>query len=392
MDDPKHRGEVVTSKTKSAERRSLQPRTFTRQHRYVTWLSLSLMSFLALMVLIVYESRWVYPEIQAYFSQTGNLTGQQLATRSRVYLQDAQVELLNDQPEQAAYEAAMLDIELAYGLFDIYVYRRQYECTEPSLMDLNRLVAWLEMSEIDRVAAVEELFAPIECLTRIEMHQLDQRGEAINNFSESTRQHNLVLTYSSLLIFIMGLVFWWLHERQLRRTDRATQETFEWMQRAMRDPLTGIGNRSALHQDVMSHQHQKLGLVMIDIDFFKQYNDAYGHPQGDTLLRQLATLISQTLQQEAHLYRLGGDEFAALLHCPDVETLKHYCRQLIEGVREADFAHSAHPDKKSVTLSVGASCFLADERSFAHAYEAADKALYRVKAVGRDGWQVTEDA
>jgi len=85
MDDPKHRGEVVTSKTKSAERRSLQPRTFTRQHRYVTWLSLSLMSFLALIVLIVYESRWVYPEIQAYFSQTGNLTGQQLATRSRVY-------------------------------------------------------------------------------------------------------------------------------------------------------------------------------------------------------------------------------------------------------------------------------------------------------------------
>ena len=65
------------------------------------------------MVLIVYESRWVYPEIQAYFSQTGNLTGQQLATRSRVYLQDAQVELLNDQPEQAAYEAAMLDIAAA---------------------------------------------------------------------------------------------------------------------------------------------------------------------------------------------------------------------------------------------------------------------------------------
>ncbi|OZT75003.1 GGDEF domain-containing protein [Vreelandella boliviensis] len=370
----------------------MRPRPLARQHRYITWLSLSLMSFLALMVLIVYESRWVYPEIQAYFSQTGNLTGQQLATRSRAYLQDAQSELLIDQPAQAALDAAIINIELAYGLFDVHVYRRQYECTEPGLVSLNRVLAGLALREFDRVAVVDELFAPIQCLTHIEMHQLDQRGAAINNFSESTRQHNQVLTYSSLLIFVMGLVFWWLHERQLRRTDRATQDTFEWMQRAMRDPLTGVGNRSALHQDVLAKQHQSLGLILVDIDYFKQYNDAYGHPQGDTLLRQLATLIGKTLNDEAQLYRLGGDEFAALIFCPDTETLKSYCRQLIEGVRKANFAHPAHSDKKDVTLSVGGSCFVADEATFPYAYEAADKALYRVKTAGRDGWQVTEGA
>ncbi|PKG54557.1 MULTISPECIES: GGDEF domain-containing protein [Halomonadaceae] len=382
----------MISKAKPAVAPSIQPRPLARQPRYVTWLSLSVMSFLALMVLIVYESRWVYPEIQAYFSQTGNLTGQQLATRSRVYLQNAQSELLADQPEQEAFAAAITDIELSYGLSDMHVYRHQYECTEPSLRILNRVLARLEVAEIDRVGAVGELFGPIQCLTHIEMDQLDQRGAAINDFSVSTRQHNQVLTYSSLLIFVMGLVFWWLHERQLRRTDHATQETFEWMQRAMRDPLTGIGNRSALHQDVLAKQHQSLGLILIDIDFFKQYNDAYGHPQGDTLLRQLATLIGETLNDEAQLYRLGGDEFAALLRCPDTETLKSYCCQLIEGIRAADFAHPAHPDKKGVTFSVGGSRFMADEATFAYAYEAADKALYRVKAAGRDGWQVTEDA
>ncbi|MGP9768072.1 diguanylate cyclase [Halomonas sp. AOP13-D3-9] len=348
------------------------------------------MSFLGLMVLIVYESRWVYPEIQAYFSQTGSLTGQQLATRSRVYLQNAQSELLGDQPERL--DAAAMNIEIAYGLADVHIYRREYACAETSLMDLDRLVAQLTALNIDRFAAVSALFAPIQCLTHIEMDQLDRRGAAINDFSESTRQHSQVLTYSSLLIFVMGLVFWWLHERQLRRTDRATQETFEWMQRAMRDPLTGIGNRSALHQDVLAMQHQSLGLILVDIDFFKQYNDAYGHPQGDTLLRQLATLIGETLNGEAQLYRLGGDEFAALLLCPDTETLKSYCRQLVEGVRETDFAHPAHPDKKGVTLSVGGSCFVADETTFPYAYEAADKALYRVKTAGRDGWQVTGDA
>ncbi len=382
----------MTSKPKLAAQPTMQPRPLARQHRYITWLSLSLMSFLALMVLIVYESRWVYPEIQAYFSQTGSLTGQQLSTRARVYLQNAQSELLSDQPELEALDAATMDIDLAYGLADMHIYRREYACSEPSLTELDRLVASLAARDIDRVAAAMALFAPIQCLTHIEMDQLDRRGAAINDFSESTRQHSLVLTYSSLLIFVMGLLFWWLHERQLRRTDRATQETFEWMQRAMRDPLTGIGNRSALHQDVLAKQHQSLGLILVDIDFFKQYNDAYGHPQGDTLLRQLAALIGKTLNDKAQLYRLGGDEFAALLHCPDIDTLKSYCHQLIEGLREADFTHPAHPDKKGVTLSVGGSCFVADEATFSYAYEAADKALYRVKTMGRDGWQVTEDA
>ena len=381
----------MTSKAKPVELPPERPRTLGRQYRYMTWLSLSLMSFLALMVLIVYEARWVYPEIQAYFSQTGNLTGQQLATRSRVYLQQAQSELLTNQSEQAAFDAAIMDIELAYGLSDMHVYRRQYECAEPTLMDLNRLLARIEVREIDRVDAVGDLFAPIECLTHIEMSQLDQRGAAINDFSESTRQHNQVLTYSSLLIFILGLAFWGLHERQLRRTDHATRETFEWMQRAMRDPLTGIGNRSALYQDVLAKQHQSLGLILIDIDFFKQYNDAFGHPQGDTLLRQLATLIGQTLNNEAQLYRLGGDEFATLIVCPNSETLEGYCRQLIEGVRGANFPHSAHPDKKGVTLSVGGARFVAVEKDFSLAYEAADKALYRVKSAGRDGWQVSDD-
>lgn len=389
MDDPQYRSAVVTRRTKHIAQ---LPHPLLRKHRYVTWLSLSLMSFLALMVLIVYESRWVYPEIQAYFSQTGSLTGQQLATRSRVYLQTAQSDLLVDQPEQDAFSAAAMKIELAYGLADIHVYRREYDCTEPSLVDLSRLATLLTTQDIDRVAAVEALFEPIQCLTHIEMDQLDRRGGAINDFSESTRQHNQSLTYASLLIFFLGLAFWWLHERQLRRTDRATQETFEWMQRAMCDPLTGIGNRSALYQDVLAKQHQPLGLILIDIDFFKQYNDALGHPQGDRLLRQLATLIGQSLNDEALLYRLGGDEFAALVVCPSSVMLEDYCRQLIEGVRAANFSHPAHPDKKSVTLSVGACRFTADEKAFSQAYETADKALYRIKTTGRDGWQVTEDA
>ncbi|MBR2513474.1 MAG: GGDEF domain-containing protein [Halomonas sp.] len=351
------------------------------------------MSFMALMLLIIYESRWVYPEIQAYFSQTGSLTGQQLATRSRAYLQRAQQTLLNEQPTSAEnIEAVSLDLDLAYGLMDVSVYHQEYACTAPSILIVGSLAPRLSQGDLSAFAASGELLGPINCLTHIEMDQLDRRGVAINNFSESTRRHNQVLTYTSMIIFIMGLLFWLMHERQLRRTELATEQKLAWMKRAMRDPLTGIGNRSALHQEVLARANESLGLILVDVDFFKQYNDALGHPEGDQLLRRLANLLQKQLGPEAKLYRLGGDEFAAVLPCPNDPVLTQYCESLLSGLATEQFKHPAHPDNKCVTLSVGAVRFVAVEITFAYAYEVADKALYRVKTAGRDGWQISASA
>lgn len=373
------------------ESESLKPPVFLGKrkgrHRYLTWLSLSLSSFLALMMLITYESRWVYPEIQGYFSQTGNLTGQQLATRSRSYVQRAQEKLLvASMPADISYIRHHL--ELAYGLLDVDIYKQHYACTTPSLALVDELTDLIEQQHIAPLDAAHSLFIVVECLTDIEMSQLDRRGEAINIFATSTRRHSQMLTYSSMVIFVMGLLFWGMHERQLRRTERATNETLAWMKRAMRDPLTGIGNRSALQQDVLARAGEPLGLILVDIDFFKQYNDSLGHPEGDQLLRRLASLLEEQLGEGAKLYRLGGDEFAALISCPDDQTLFNACDQLIATLRRSGFKHPAHPGNQHVTLSVGAVRFVAMEVTFAHAYDAADKALYRVKIAGRDGFEV----
>lgn len=356
------------------------------KRRYITWLSLSLTSFMALMMVITYESRWVYPEIQVYFSQTGNLTGQQLATRARKYVQRAQEELLVVSSPADISEVRHL-LELAYGLFDVDMYH-QHACTGPSLALVDELSELIERQQIAPFDAAHALFIPVECLTNIEMSQLDRRGEVINTFAESTRRHSQVLTYSSMLIFMLGLLFWGMHERQLRRAERATEQTLAWMKRAMRDPLTGVGNRSALHQEVVARANESLGLILVDIDFFKQYNDALGHPEGDQLLRRLATLLQEQLGQDAKLYRLGGDEFAALISCPNNQALYRCCEQLSIGLRRSGFKHPAHPDNKNVTLSVGAVRFVAVETAFAYAYEVADKALYRVKTAGRDGFEL----
>ncbi|MCG6657912.1 GGDEF domain-containing protein [Halomonas campisalis] len=347
------------------------------------------MSFTALILLITYETRWVHPEIHAYFSQSGNLTGQQLATRSRGYLQESLGLLLEGADEPAHRERALFQLELAYSLFDIGLYRREYACTEPNLARLDRLGQRLQAGEAPTPTELNRsLLAPIGCLTEIEMGQLDRRGLATNQFVEETRRHQTLVLLGSLLIYVLGIVFWWMHERQRRSAERATRESLKWMSRAMLDPLTGVGNRSALNEEIVQREGRPVGLLLIDIDFFKQYNDALGHPDGDRLLRRLAMLIDESLAGQARLYRMGGDEFAALLDCHEDATLAGDCQRLTEQLRAASLDHPAHPHSDHVTLSIGAARFIAGEAGLALGYAAADQALYRVKGEGRDGWEV----
>ncbi|MGS2743319.1 diguanylate cyclase domain-containing protein [Halomonas sp. LS-001] len=361
------------------------------QRRYLSWLSLSLMSFLALMVVIVYETRWVNPEVQAYFSQTGNLTGQQLATRARNYLQNTQLELLaeSDVHESITADASiMLSLNLAYGLFDVSIYQNEYACTKESLDHIDSLAQTIIAQEISALDAARQLYLPIQCLTEIEMSQLDRRGEAINRFSENARFNSQLVTYTSLVIFLLGIVFWWMHERQLRRAEKATIETLAWIQRALHDPLTGVGNRSALNEDIALLDGLSLGFILIDVDFFKQYNDALGHPRGDALLLELCELIRSSFAVDARLYRLGGDEFAALIPCRNTADLEQHCQRLMEKLKQAALPHPAHPHHDVVTLSVGATCFHAGQCMYSEVYVTADDVLYEVKSTGRDGFRI----
>ena len=352
------------------------------------WLWLSLMSFTALMLLIAYETRWVHPDIHAYFSQSGNLTGQQLATRSRRYLEDSLGILLEDDAPDAV-QRARFQIELGYSLFDIGLYRNEYACTVPNLRRLDGLYDTLGRGVVPSPALLsQDLLQPIRCLTEIEMDQLDRRGEVTNSFVEETRRHQTLVLAGSFVIYLLGVLFWGMHVFKHRLADRATRESLRWMAQALRDPLTGIGNRSALHDDVLAEPGCSLGLLLIDIDYFKQYNDALGHPDGDRLLRELVALIDRALGGSARLYRMGGDEFAALLPCDATQTLEQACASVVEEVRQAALPHPGHPAGAYVTLSLGGVQFSAQREAFAAAYTAADQALYRVKAEGRDGWQV----
>ncbi|MFD2096138.1 diguanylate cyclase domain-containing protein [Corallincola platygyrae] len=155
------------------------------------------------------------------------------------------------------------------------------------------------------------------------------------------------------------------------------------------DPLTNIGNRRAFdnHLDeqwrIAARHQDLLGMVIIDIDFFKDYNDNLGHPQGDTCLQKVAGGIARFSRRPADLAaRYGGEEFALLLPDTSMEgaaLVAEELRQHIESMAEP------HPTSKIVTVSVGVAVAkvnnqLAPEKLI----QAADDALYRAKANGRN--------
>ena len=179
-------------------------------------------------------------------------------------------------------------------------------------------------------------------------------------------------------------------EQQLARYRDALEE------RVRLDPMTQVANRLALGEAMQREWEQArlrgmpLALLMIDVDFFKAYNDHYGHIAGDRCLQRVAQALAGAVQRAGELAaRYGGEEFAVLL--PDSDELRAVAvaHRLREAVRELALEHQASPCGAQVTISVGVACVRpADGQPLEHAqttlFQQADEALYRAKQAGRD--------
>jgi len=157
---------------------------------------------------------------------------------------------------------------------------------------------------------------------------------------------------------------------------------------ALKDPLTGLYNRRFL-QDHANHiiagtrrRKKTLGLIMCDLDFFKQVNDQYGHDVGDMVLRETAIVINKSVRDADIVIRFGGEEFFILLtDITDGETVP-VAEKIRKAVEENKFKIPNGTIKK--TLSLGVSEFPADSEGFWQAIKFADVALYKAKETGRN--------
>ncbi|NVJ52342.1 MAG: cache domain-containing protein [Campylobacteraceae bacterium] len=156
------------------------------------------------------------------------------------------------------------------------------------------------------------------------------------------------------------------------------------------DELTKLFNRRYFNKKIedgikISKESDKLFcLIMIDIDYFKNYNDTYGHQQGDEALFRISNSLTDYFNSlDNYNFRLGGEEFAVLLFPETKEKALNYANEFREKVKKLNIAHSTSKVSQVVTVSCGIA-FLEENMQSKEFYINADKALYKAKESGRD--------
>lgn len=356
------------------------------------WLWLSFMSFSIVLIWVTYEVRWFYPEMQRYFGHAGTLAGQQLATRSRGYLQTTlEIMTQSDELTEERLRAARTNIDLAYGFLDIGLYRERYDCTRSALQTLDTFYLLLQPPTEARAqaVAVDHLLPVIQCATVIEIGQWDRRSQVAMEMVESIEQHQRLFLWGTLLFYLTGIAFWWMHEKQRRAYLQNISEKMDWMQRALEDPLTGAHNRRALDSDLLSNlaQHKRgakaFSLIMCDIDYFKAFNDALGHAEGDEALRQVVNAVAGTLRASDRIYRYGGEELAIILPATNSHEATDVALRAIEAVEKLQIEHPESP-YGVLTISAGLATVSSTVRDADSLIRLADERLYDAKSSGRN--------
>jgi diguanylate cyclase (GGDEF)-like protein len=166
------------------------------------------------------------------------------------------------------------------------------------------------------------------------------------------------------------------------------------LQMAMFDELTGLANRrnfdTTLAREFKLAKRQKnpLSVIICDIDFFKLYNDEYGHQQGDACLAQIARAIGSVLERPTDLAcRYGGEEFTLILPHSDIQGGLRVAEKLRQSVWNENVSHCASKIEPRVTLSVGLATYNGQFKTADEITKAADDALYRAKKNGRNRFE-----
>ena len=158
------------------------------------------------------------------------------------------------------------------------------------------------------------------------------------------------------------------------------------------DPLTGIYNRRFFDENLsrlmntLSRSGGSLCLMMIDIDFFKDYNDTYGHRAGDECLKKVAEILTNvTTRVDDFVVRYGGDEFAVVLPNADENGAQMIADKMLNAVRDSDILHEKSSLGSTITVSIGVTTGKVQPRHRADDFiQLADELLYKSKQTGRD--------
>jgi len=164
------------------------------------------------------------------------------------------------------------------------------------------------------------------------------------------------------------------------------------------DPLTGLYNRRFMESSMerimglLSRTEGQLSVLMLDIDFFKRYNDTYGHDAGDKCLHTIAQALSHTVSRVNDIVvRYGGEEFAIILPNTDSGGAHIFAEKILGNVRDLNIPHAGNDAAAYVTVSIGVTTATVNYKQDLNMYlKRADEALYESKENGRDRYTFIE--
>lgn len=225
-----------------------------------------------------------------------------------------------------------------------------------------------------------EVFKPILLIMPVTMGTIT--GFLVGYHRQKTKEYIISLEKSQASLTV----------KVNKQTQELQRKNMELLKLAHTDTLTKLGNRLLLNE-LFRKESQRIGksytyfsIMLLDIDYFKNYNDFYGHLEGDEALRQLGkTLIDYTEDTDMHAIRFGGEEFCILMpNCDHHKTIPR-AQKLLEDIRALRIPNQRSEVSRVVTVSIG--LYTTVDRSELidnMAIKEADRALYMAKAQGRD--------
>jgi diguanylate cyclase (GGDEF)-like protein len=276
------------------------------------------------------------------------------------------------------------------NLADAYKYLMEYDQLKDKIF--NETSKRILFQEQEKYNSVEQQ----RTIIKLENEKLIASLEASNN-----KVHNFIFI-SFILLLSVTLLFLSLRYRHNLKTaavinktnDELKQAYIEIENVALTDSLTLLKNRRAIVKNIQDQylhfkRHKRdFCVILIDIDFFKQFNDTYGHHCGDMVLKEVAQCIKATARKSDEVARWGGEEFLVFLPETSLENSKLAAERTRKAVEELviDYVQpdSTESQKLNLTITLGVTCAWSDDMSSDSIIVRADKALYEGKKQGRN--------
>ena len=228
-----------------------------------------------------------------------------------------------------------------------------------------------------------------------------ERKRFLTNYSYTITQLGIALSIIIIAILVISMYIFKSIQKDHTKLEIATKKLKKVNKKLENasyiDSLTNLYNRryfNLVYDKELKRAKRNnnyITFMMVDIDFFKQYNDTYGHIEGDFALKSVAKVLKDTLKRPSDfVFRLGGEEFGVLFSDTDESNSARLAREICDAVRARELKHEASSVNEFVTISIGVVCCVADDALDNEVLiSRADEMLYEAKNTGRDRYVIT---